>query len=110
MKRHKISTAALALLLAAWTGCSDPSSPSTSHTPESSSEPAASQRNAAANDADLYTPAGEFPIVAKRISLTFFAPADGDLSRDENDLTKELEERSNIDIVWHVHFTTHGIF
>lgn len=102
MKRHKISTAALALLLAAWTGCSDPSSPSTSHTPESSSEPAASQRNAAANDADLYTPAGEFPIVAKRISLTFFAPADGDLSRDENDLTKELEERSNIDIVWQI--------
>ena len=51
---------------------------------------------------DIYTPAGEFPIVTERISLTIFAPADGENSRDENMLTQELEEMANIDIVWQI--------
>ncbi len=51
---------------------------------------------------DLYTPAGEFPIVKEPIRLIIFAPADGQFSRDQNGLTKELEEATNIDIIWRI--------
>lgn len=53
-------------------------------------------------DSGLYTSAGAFPIVKTPIRLTIFAPADGENSRDENALTKELEEMTNIDIVWQI--------
>lgn len=51
---------------------------------------------------DLYTSAGEFPIVKEPIRLIIFAPADGQFSRDQNGLTKELEEATNIDIIWKI--------
>ncbi len=94
---HKLFaiTATFLIIPAAAAGCGSaaPSSP----TPSSS----ASSTTPGSEDS-LYTAAGEMPIVKEQIQLTIFAPPDGELSRDDNLQTKELEELTNIDIVWQI--------
>ncbi len=110
MKRKmQISAAACAVLaVLGFTGCSpgSPLSNSAVNSKTDSISTISGDSGGAANKpparSDLYTPAGEFPIVKETIRLTIFAPADGQFSRDQNDLTKELEEMTNIDIVWKI--------
>lgn len=50
----------------------------------------------------IYNPPGTLPIVKEPITITIFAPADGDKSRLDNAQTKELEEKTGIHIEWQI--------
>lgn len=103
MIRNKLFAAACgAVAVLQLVGCSPSKVPSDPSTASQSSVPLNSSQGSSVDTAGLYTPAGEFPIVKRPIALTIFAPADHEYSRDDNDLTKELEERTNIDIVWQI--------
>lgn len=110
MRRNKIILMMLvvALVLSMIAGCGsskDDSSKTDTQTAanqQPSSSASDSSDSSGSSDSDLYTPPGEMPIVKERIQLTIFAPADGENSRDENLQTKELEELTNIDIVWRI--------
>lgn len=51
-------------------------------------------------DVTNYNAPGEFPIVKEPITLTILAAQDGENSRSENLMTKELEELTGINIEW----------
>lgn len=50
----------------------------------------------------ILNPPGTLPIVKEPITITIFAPADGDKSRIDNAQTKELEEKTGIHIEWQI--------
>lgn len=57
---------------------------------------------AVVDEASILNPPGTLPIVKEPITLTIFAPADGENDRAENLQTKEIEEATGIKIEWQV--------
>lgn len=81
------------------TGCGTPpesTTPSTSGNDQTGSVDNGNEQKS------LYNPAGTYPIVNEKITLTILAPSDGEYDRNENLFTKELEEKMNIDIEFSV--------
>lgn len=64
-----------------------------------SSSEAPGKENSAAS---LYNEPGQLPIVNEPITLTIFAPSNGEFSWLENEQTKELEELTGIHIEWKI--------
>lgn len=60
------------------------------------------QQGDADGEESILNPPGTFPIVKEPITITIFAPADGDKSRGDNVQTKELEEKTGIHIEWQI--------
>lgn len=104
-KRTMSTILAATVAVGALAGCgsssgNNNSSPATGSS--SSTGSTGSGTSGSAETKELYTPVGQMPIVNERIQLKIFAPGDGERSRDGNLQTKELEEMTNIDIVWDV--------
>lgn len=53
-------------------------------------------------DPDLFNPPGTLPIVKRPVTLTVFAPSDGEYSWADNAQTKELEEKTGIHLEWQI--------
>ncbi|MFV0502995.1 MAG: extracellular solute-binding protein [Lachnospirales bacterium] len=54
------------------------------------------------NTSQLYSEPGSMPIVNEEITLSIFAPDDGENNRSENAQTIELEEKTGIKIQWQI--------
>lgn len=88
MKKKQILSMVLALSMLAMTGCGENGS--------------AAKDEQVLDEASILNPPGVLPIVKEPVTLTVFAPADGDKSRMDNAQTKELEEKTGIHIEWRV--------
>lgn len=101
MKRKNSMTRILAgaLALAMLTGCSGKTEGSGA---QSSGQPTSKPESTGTTSGSNYNEPGVMPIVKEKITLEIFAPQDGEYSRDQNLQTLELEELTNIDIVWQI--------
>ena len=95
----------LLLIFSAAAGCSGggDSSQSVSRTDsQGESSPAVSQQESSgAEEEGLFNAPGELPIVKEPVTLSIFAPANGEYSWKENTQTLELEEKTGIHLDWH---------
>lgn len=86
-------------------GCSQksPASNEGSNTKTSSEKPSDSSDNKSSSTGDesIVTPAGTFPIVKEKVTLTVFTPQNSLVEDYEtNKLTRYLEEKTNVHIDW----------
>lgn len=101
------SKKALALMLAAamtvtaFSGCgSSPKEDAAAGSPATGQS--GSQTTAGSSDDSIFNPPGTLPIVKEPITLTVFAPSNGEYSWLDNPQTAELEEKTGIHLEWQI--------
>lgn len=101
MEKNKLAALILVMVLCVtmMSGCKK----GTDHTP-AAADPAAenSQDVISQSDESNFNEPGTLPIVKEPVTLTIFAPANGEYSWLDNAQTKELEEKTNIKLEWQV--------
>ncbi|MGI5898341.1 MAG: extracellular solute-binding protein [Christensenellales bacterium] len=110
MKQKTLAVAlSLLIVIAMLAGCTSGQPTPTAAPGLSTTAPAAGtqapQQTSGADQGDatgdsLYNAPGELPIVFEKIDLSVFAPASTDIPRAESDMTKWMEEITNIHINW----------
>ena len=101
----KRTVAILVALMLAATGCSASESSqasSSSAASGSASSAASSEASSAAEDDSIFNAPGELPIVKEPLTLSIFAPGNGEYSWTDNDQTKLLEEMTGIHLEWNI--------
>lgn len=100
----KLSTLLTSVVLAfSLASCSQPSQPNSSQQPANTgtgTEASAAPDSGSQTADSKYSPPGELPIINEKITLSVFAPASPDIPRAESDMTKWMEEITNINIDW----------
>ena len=120
MNKRLLSIAAIVVLIAMLAGCAGtPATTTTTTAPAANATattsgsaatapPVASVEQTGADaydgpDADIVTPAGEYPIATEVVSLNIAMPSNAKISDyDNNDLTNYFEDKLGIEIVWNL--------
>ena len=113
MKKSVSMLLVLLLLLGAAAGCSGGDNSQAVSEPGSNgdSSPAISQQEASgAEEEELFNAPGELPIVKEPVTLSIFAPANGEYSWKENTQTAELEEKTGIRLDWQIAASSDNVY
>ncbi len=106
MKKRYLPGASLMLALSMLAACSPSgsgfSAPSSSvQHPSSPSQPSSEAVSSTSMaDSNNYNPPGELPIVKENVTISVFAPASTDIARADSDMTKWMEEITNVHVEW----------
>lgn len=106
MKKKKLMALLLACTLTAGVlgGCGSDDKESSSQSSSAGSQQAGSsegtQASQPAGEDSIFNAPGELPIVKEPMTLTIFAPSNGEYAWEDNAQIKELEEKTGIHLEW----------